>query len=255
MFLLWLLIRFILLLSFLSSLFLLLLVFLWFVISGKLSSEDRWQSVNIIIAFLVLMATGFAAYAAYKSYRITQSIAQTNLYYHRQAIYSSDDMLIAFGLMEELSLKRDEDKDAFIKILKRYRNRDLVPVRWQVKDEKGRVIGGSTTTYQYRDVKKARRQVSHFFLTTFEMFASGDLDKASYQKICAYKSFYFLYNVIEWLELADAYGWKYDRDTFTMLLHQSGRSPREIEELEKLRPPETWAEVEQMIQSSQQQSE
>ena len=64
-----------------------------------------------------------------------------------------------------------------------------------------------------------------------------------------------MYNVVEWLELADAYGWKYDRNTFTKLLHQSGRSQKEIEELEQLRPPKTWAEVEQMIQSNQPQSE
>jgi len=220
------------------------------------------QAINIFVAILlyvatilVLIATIFAAYAAYKSYRTTQRIAQVSLYYQRQAIYSSSEMLAALGLIEELSLIRDQDKDAFIKAGLRYRDRESVETIWKRKNEKGKDIRKISHVNSYETVKRARRQVSHFFLTTFEMFTNKDLDKASFKKICAYGSFKFLYYVVEWLELADAYAWKYDRDTFTKLLYQSGRTPNEIKELDKLRPPETWAEVEQTIQSNQPKSE
>jgi len=244
--LLWLLICFVFLLLFLPSLFFPLLVFF-----GKSSLENGWQGINVIVAILVLIATGFAAYAAFQSYRTTRRIAQVGLYYQRQAIYSSGEMLEALGLMEELSLNRDQDKDAFIKAVLRYRNRESVETIWKRKNEKGKDIQRISHINRYETVKRSRRQVSNFFLTSFEMVMNKDLDKASFQKICAYGSFKFLYHVVEWLELADAYAWKYDRDTFTKLLYQSGRPRNEIKELEKLRPPKTWAEVEQMIQPNQ----
>jgi len=221
-----------------------------------------WQPINIFIALLlygatilVLIATIFAAYAAYQSYRITKRVAQVSLYYQRQAIFSSSEMLEALGLMEELSLNRDQDKDTFIKAVLRYRNRESIETKLKRMNEKGKDIRIISHTNRYETVKRSRRQVSHFFLRTFEMFKNKDLDKVSFQKICAYRSFKFLYHVVEWLELADAYALRYDRDTFTKLLHQSGRSQKEIEELEKIRPPETWAEVEQMIQPKQPQKE
>lgn len=251
MHLLWLLICFVFLLLFLPSLFLSLLVLLLSIFFGKSKSENGWQGINVIIAILVLIATGFAAYAAYKSYRITQSIAQTNLYYHRQAIYSSGEMLRALGLMEDFYTMRDKDKESFNKALMQYRYNNNPRVEWETKNEKGETIAQYALVHDYSEVKQARRQISHFFLTTFEMFTKKDLDKASFQKICAYGAFEFLYNVVEWFELADTYGWKYDRDTFTKLLHQSGRPPKKIEELEKLRPPKTWAEVEQMMKPKQ----
>ncbi len=248
---LWLLISFILLLFFLPSLFYPLLVLPLLVLFGKSSSENGWQGINVIIAILVLIATCFAAYAAFQSYRTTRRIGQTNLYYHRQAIYSSGEMLRALGIMEEFYTMRDKNKESFNKALMQYRYNNNPRAEWETKNEKGETIAQYALVHDYSEVKQARRQISHFFLTTFEMFTKKDLDKASFQKICAYGAFEFLYNIVEWFELADAYGWKYDRDTFTNLLHQSGRSPKEIEELEKLRPPETWAEVEQMIQLNQ----
>ena len=77
------------------------------------------------------------------------------------------------------------------------------------------------------------------------------LNELYFKKICSIKTFKFLYHVIEWLELA--LNPDYNREIFTNVLEKSGRG--DIEDLQQQRPPETWDEVEQMIQSSQQQSE
>lgn len=224
-----------------------------------------WQVINVFVALLllgatilVLIATGFAAYAAVRSY----SVSRMALYYQLLARYSSSEMGKALDIISELYHTREDDpeKTAFIEILKQYRrcrenkhagDKDL-KVRREVAIGQSSMKCVSFFGYSHEETNQARRQVSHFFSTAFEMFTDNEaLNKASFQKICALNSFKLLYHVVEWLELAHATSWEYDRDKFTKLLCQSGRHPDEIDELMNHRPPETWGEVEQMTQLNQ----
>ena len=75
----------------------------------------------------------------------------------------------------------------------------------------------------YKEINQARRQVSHFFTTAFEMFSETKaLDKACFKKICELNCFELLYDVIEWFEIAQATGWEFEPDkNFARLLDQS----------------------------------
>ena len=205
-----------------------------------------WQVVDKISPFLVLVVAICAIYVAYKSYRITQSIAQENLYYQRLTTYSSPEMGEALEIMWELSKTREEEKGVFLEILKRYYKKvNIHVVDWSVEEvfQKSYHFGLS-----YKEINQARRQLSYFFMTTFEMFSKSKvLDGASFQKICAYDSFELLYRVVEWFELA--LNPHYAREKWTGLLEQSGRD--DIETLRSRRPPPTWPEVEQMIKPKQ----
>ena len=82
------------------------------------------------------------------------------------------------------------------------------------------------------------------------------LNKTCFKNICRFGSFKLLYYAVEWLEITHAISWKFDPDgEFTDLLEKSGRE--DIKNLKRgvERPPETWAEIEQMMQPKQPQKE
>jgi phosphate/sulfate permease len=211
-----------------------------------------WHVVDKILPILVLIATIAAAIAAYMSFWVTRKI----LYYQLLTRYSSPEMGKALEIIRVLSSLRDiaTKKTEFI-ILKDYRlwregQISYTSLKKEIKDKNGKVF---VFNYDCYEVDGARRQVSHFFITAFEMFTKAKvLDKASFQTICAYRSFKFLYYVVEWFEVANATSWEFDPDyDFTKLLELSGR--KDIEELEKLRPPRPWTEIDKMIQQIEKQ--
>jgi len=213
-----------------------------------LSSGDIMPFVHIFLTVLVLIATVSAAIAACKSFRVSQKI----LYYQLLSRYSSGDMGKSLGIMWELYKTREKSIEGFFKILKRYRGRcehkfvSDKSILW--KDENGRVF----FAYVYDEVNEARRQISHFFQTAFDMSVKmGALDKAHFNKICCeIESFKLLYYVVEWLELAHATSWLFDRDLFTDILNNSGLSSEDILNLKNHRPPpecRTWEDVENYL--------
>ncbi len=200
-----------------------------------------WQVLDAISPFLVLIASVTAAIAAIWAFKLSRRI----LYYQLLSRYSSPEMGEALDIIWRFSRLREEEGKVFLNIVKIYRNKEDIHFKYDGEFQRSFLLG-----LEYKEINQARRQLSYFFMTTFDMFTKKDLDKASFQKICAYDSFELLYRVVEWFELA--LNPHYAREKWTDLLKQSGR--KDIEDLKKQRPPGTWTEIEQMMQPKQEQA-
>jgi len=223
-----------------------------------------WQVLDAISPFLVLIASVTAAIAAIWAFKLSRRI----LYYQLLSRYSSPEMGKALGIMEELFRLREIDLDntVFLKILQEYRvcrkgqNPKHKVIDCFVQKKNGQFI---IFSYEYQEINEARRQVSHFFQTVFEMFSKTKaLNNTSFKNICEFGSFKLLYYVVEWLEITHATTWKFDpKGELTKLLEQSGRKDiehlkkrvRDIKDLrKKVRPPETWDKIQEMVVQSKQ---
>lgn len=208
-----------------------------------------WQVLDAISPFLVLGISFVAVYIAIKSKREARIATQVNLFSQLMARYSSPEMGKALDIMWELFDTRRQNKQTFLKVLKKYHDEELSLSVFCDDVEVG-------TPYQffnhrYEETNEARRQVLCFFTLSFDLFADFKvLDSFYFEKICSIDTFKFLYHVIEWLELA--LNPDYNRKTFTKLLEQSGR--KDIEDLKEQRTPGTWTEIEQMMEPKHPQS-
>jgi len=209
-----------------------------------------WQVLGEISPFLILIISGCAVYIAFQSKREARAAVQVNLFSQLMARYSSPEMGNALDIIWELFATRRHSKKIFLKVLKKYYDREL-----NLSVFCADVEGG--TRYQffnhrYEKTNDARRQVLCFFTLSFDLFADFKvLDAFYFKNICSIDNFKFLYHVIEWLELA--LNPDYDKKTFTKLLEQSGR--KDIKDLKEQRPPGTWTEIEQMMEPKHPQSE
>ena len=191
--------------------------------------NDMLDETDLIIAsipegvwqFLAFAAAAAAAVGAFLSARATRLSAQGQLFSQLLAQYSSDEMNLALMKMGVFDNLRRRDKNEF-----------LVKVRTLVGN---RMDERSVKATDPKGVNACRRRVTHFFLTLLELYENKQMiDKTSLQHICGYDSFALLYTVVEYFE--KEINPNYDRDSFTRLLQLSGRD--DIQELEKLRPPE-----------------
>lgn len=211
-----------------------------------------WQVLDAISLFLVLGISGVAVYIAIQSKREAKVAAQMSLFYQHMAKYSSIEMHEALEIIGELFDTRRQNEAAFSKVVKRYLNKDFSVSALMSHVEAG--TPSELFRHNYEETHQARRQVSHFFRFSFDLFSEFKvLDDVYFEKICSIDTFKFLYHVIEWLELA--FNPDYARKAWTDLLEQSGRE--DIEDLKKQRPPPTQPELIQkliqMMQSNQQQ--
>lgn len=176
--------------------------------------EGAWQ-------FLAFTAAIAAAFGAFLSARATRLAAQGQLFSQLLAQYSSDEMNLALMKMGWFNnLRKKNQKEFLAKIKTTVSNR---------MDEK------SVKATDPEGVNACRRRVSHFFRTVLSLYENKrTIDKKFFQHICQKLSgFELLYAVVEHFE--KEINPNYDRDSFTRLLHLSGRD--DIQELEKLRPP------------------
>lgn len=206
---------------------------------------QAWQCLDEILPLLVLIVTVLAVYIAWHAKCETRITAQMNLFYQHMARYSAIETHNALGIIGKLSETRNQEEGVFLEVVEKFHNKENI--HHVNRRKAGKPHSVCVLQLQYKDINEARRQVSHFFTFSFELFADfGVLDAVYFEKICRLDTFKFVYHVVEWLELA--LNPEYARETFTGLLEQSGRN--DIEDLRKLRPPETWGEVERMIQAS-----
>jgi len=205
-----------------------------------------WRVLDRMLPFLVLLVAICAIYIAIQSKREARVATQVNLFYQLMARYSSPEMSKALDIMWELFDTRRQNEAAFLKVVKMYHDKELSLSAWMIDAEVSTPSGLSELfRHKYEETNKAQHQVSHFFTTSFDLFADFKvLDDVYFKKICSIDTFKFLYHVIEWLALA--LNPDYARKTFTDLLEQSGR--KDIELLKGLRPPGTWTEIEQMME-------
>ncbi len=189
---------------------------------------------------LILIISVCAIYVAIQSKRQARAANQMNLFYQIMARYSSPEIGEALEIIWWLSETREEEEGVFLEVVKKYRNKEnIYNVNWSVEGvfKKSYYVG-----LDYKEINQAQRLVSQFFTLTFDLFTDFEVLEAVYfKKICSIDTFKFLYHVNEWLELA--LNPDYARKTWTDLLEQSGR--KDIKDLKRLRPPETWAEIEQ----------
>lgn len=205
-----------------------------------------------IVALMVAICAAICAiYVAIQSKREARLAAQVNLFYQLMARYSSPEMGKALDIMRDLFETRVQDEAAFIKVVKKYRNKDfslsiLRHPTGNIVVQVGEPL--ELFRHNYEETNQARLQVSSFFTFTFDLFTDFRvLDDIYFKKICSIDTFKFLYHVIEWLELA--LNPDYARKTFTDLLKQSGRN--DIEDLESRRPPGAWTEIERIVSMRQ----
>ena len=138
----------------------------------------------------------------------------------------------ALEIIGELFDTRRQNEAAFLKVVKRYHNKDF-SVSALMRDVE---VGTPCELFRhtYDETNQARLQVSSFFTLSFDLFTGFKvLDDVYFKKICSIDTFKFLYHVIEWLELA--LNSDFNRKIFTDLLEQSGRD--DIEYLRSRRPP------------------
>lgn len=210
-----------------------------------------WQVLDKSLPFLVLIIAICAIYVAIQSKHEARVAAHGSLFYQQMVRYSSNEMHEALRIIGELFDLRSVDETAFLKVVKKYHNKEFrIEVRWEIVESN---ISYSQMFYhQHEVINQARYTVLQFFTLSSDLFTEFEvLDDVYFKKICNISTFKFLYHVIEWLELA--INPKYNRKTFTNLLEQSGR--KDIEYLKNRRPPETWTEIEQMMEPNQPQSE
>ncbi len=203
-----------------------------------------WQVLDKILPLLVLIVAICAVYIAIQSKRESRIFAQEariaaqgGLYFQIMARYSSNDMNNALLFIGKLFHMREQNNIEFLKVVKKY-------YIWALNNTVPQV----SSIYPCEEIHQARRQVSHFFQSSFDLFTKFKvLDEVYFKEICSMDVFKHLYYVTEWLEFALSS--TYPRKKFTKLLEQSGRE--DIEYLEGRRPPETWAEIEQMMEPKQ----
>lgn len=211
------------------------------------------RMMTSILPILVLIVSIVTFIVAYLSFWVSRRF----LYYQLLSRYSESEMGKALQIMWDLFDTRKADESAFFEILQQYRRcyeqKDFINTRLIVSKTVTTPSGGGRHVqcfgYGCQDTNQARRQVSHFFITAFEMFSETKaLDKACFKKICELDSFKLLYYVVEWLELAHAISWKVNRNKFNKLLEQSKLPSENLrEELNSNRPHkncETWGDVE-----------
>ena len=192
--------------------------------------QSGWQQINLLIAFFVLITTICAAIAAYLSFFVTRSI----LYYNFLSRYSSPELGKSFEILWELSDIKDKYRESFNKIIDKYKIKsdDLSDVI-----KKGKKQHITCFDYKYRETQDARRAVSHYFGTAFELYHDFKaLKHIFFKKICTRKTFELLYRVVEHLEIA--LNPEYKPDKFHKILNQSGRTKEEIRRLNEFRLPQ-----------------
>ena len=207
------------------------------------------QLIDNILPISVLIVAVCAVYIAIQSRREARGAAHGSLFYQQMVRYSSIEMHEALRVIGKLFDIHQDEEQLFLNYLKKYHEKRNV---YNFNERVDGVKTQYSLTLMYTETNQARYTVSQFFTLSFDLFRDFKvLDDVYFKKICSIDTFKYLHRVNEWLELALTP--KYDRKTFTGLLEQSGR--KDIEGLRGQRPPETWAEVEQMIQPKQPQSE
>ena len=229
-------------------------LFIWFIYFSTFSSEGWLRMMTLILPVLVLIVSVVTLIVAGLSFWVSRRF----LYYQLLSRYSESEMGKALQIMWDLFDTRKADESAFFEILQQYRRcweqKDIINTRLIVQRtiSKDQSISRYVKYFGYgwQETNQARRQVSQFFITAFEMFSETKaLDKACFEKICELNSFKLLYYVVEWFELAHATSWKFDPDgKFTKLLEQSGLPLKDIDELKLHRPPITWDNVIQLME-------
>jgi hypothetical protein len=213
---------------------------LWWLV--VLLIESLWRVIPVAVAAL-------AAYFSYRSARATRLAAQGHLFYELLRRYSSEEMLKALNVVAEFRKAQERDKAKFLQAVSMYKAGDRIEVDWKVKKGEGE-YSERLVNQTWEEVNQARRQISHFFITALELYENNQaLGRTFFSNICSFDGFVLLYSVVEWLELA--HNPNHNRDKFTNLLYQCGRAKDEVEQLDRLRPPRTWAEVERMMQADQ----
>jgi hypothetical protein len=236
--------------------FLLPIYFIFWGLPSTWPFIDRIVNLSVLIAtFLAAAATIVAAYAARQSYRATWYAPQGHLFYELLARYSSEKMHESLRIIGQLDRVRQEDDGKFLNALLEYKARSTIhAIDLEKTIGKGSYRERLFQQRNWEEISEARRQVSHFFLTAFDLYEirlhknQRVLDRPFFEKICLLDGFELLHPVVEWLELA--HNPKYDREKFTNVLRQSGWPLNEIQKLEQRRPPRTWDGLEKMMRSN-----
>ena len=175
--------------------------------------EGVWQ-------FMVFAAATAAAVGAFLSARATRLAAQGQLFSQLLLRYSSEEMRFSLLKMESRYILRKESEKEFCKVVK--------------TNVRNRVNKDGPKAEEPLGIDACRRHVSYFFRTALWLYENKrTIDLVFLRHLCGLDDFELLYAVVEHYEyeINEAY----DRDSFTRLLHLSGRD--DIQKLEELRPP------------------